>query len=413
MSSLVQRFIHYAQVDTQSDDTKASQVPSTPGQLELARMLGQELQELGLSDVTVDEHGYVIASLPSNVDRPVPAIGFCAHLDTALDVTGKDVKPRLVENYDGGDVVLNAEKNVVLSPSIFPDLKEFVGDTLIVTDGNTLLGADDKAGIAEIITALEYMIQHPEFEHGDVKVCFCPDEEIGHGARLLDLEKFGADFCYTMDGGIVGNFAYETFNAAKAVITIQGRSVHPGSSKNKMENALLIASELIQSFPAAETPTHTEQYEGFYHINNFHGGVENAVMEYIIRDHDKQIFEKRKERVRTLVRQMNERHGDGTAKVEIHDQYYNMADLIVKEMHIVNTALQAMEDAGVTPRVAPVRGGTDGSQLSYRGMLTPNIFTGGMNAHGKYEYVPVSSMEKAVQVILNILNRYATGREVR
>lgn len=412
MSSVVDRFIKYVKIDTQSDDTKTC-VPSTEKQFNLSKVLGEELREMGMKDVVVDDHAYVFANLPGNVtDRKVPSIGFCAHVDTALEVTDTNVSPRFVKDYDGGDIVLDAAEGVVLSPKVFPLLKKAVGDTLIVTDGKTLLGADDKAGIAEIMAACEYMIKHPEFKHGDVKVCFCPDEEIGHGARLLDVKKFGADFCYTLDGGEEGNFSYETFNAAKAAITIKGRAVHPGSSKNRMINSIRIGMELAYSFPQAETPEHTENYEGYYHLLGFHGTCESTRLDYIIRDHDRKKFEARKEMVRTLVRQMNERHGEGTVTLDMQDQYYNMADLISKHMHMVNTALKAMKLAGVEPEVIPVRGGTDGSQLSYRGLLTPNLFTGGVNAHGKYEYVPVKSMEKAVQTVLNLLNLYATGQEV-
>ncbi|MDY3868320.1 MAG: peptidase T [Pyramidobacter sp.] len=412
MSSAAERFIRYAKIPTQSKE-RGETVPSTPCQHDLAKVLGEELRALGLSDVVVDEHAYVYGTLPSNAGNDVPTIAFCAHIDTALEVTDVGNDPRIVENYDGGDVVLDAEENVVLSPSVFPELKNYVGNSLIVTNGKTLLGADDKAGIAEIVAALEYMIQHPEFKHGAVRVCFCPDEEVGHGASLWDLDRFGADFCYTVDGGAAGDFAYETFNAAQARITIKGRAVHPGKSKNTMINACLVAMDLASTFPPAETPAHTDNYEGFYHMTSVKGTCESAELSYIIRDHDSARFEARKEMVRTLVRQVNERWGAELATLEMHDQYHNMADLIRKEMHIVNTALKAIEMAGLKPHVHPVRGGTDGSQLSYRGLLTPNIFTGGHNAHGKYEYISIEAMEKAVEVILNIVNLYATGQEVR
>jgi tripeptide aminopeptidase len=406
MSSVLDRFVKYVQIPTQADSGTA-EVPSTPGQMTLARELVEELKAIGLKDAAVDERAYVTASLPGNTPG-APAIGFLAHLDTALEVTDDTVRPRLVENYGGGEIVLSADGSVVLSPSTFPDLLLYKGQTLVVTDGTTLLGADDKAGIAEIMAALEHLVAHPEIPRGDVKVAFTPDEEIGHGAKLLDLEKFGADFAYTIDGGAVGEMSYETFNAAKARITIHGRSVHPGKSKNKMVNSILLGMELAAMLPPDETPARTEGYEGFYHLMNFNGNVETTVMEYIIRDHSAERFAERKNAVEAAVSAINERHGAGRAELEMSDQYYNMLDKIKPQMHIVETAMEAMRQVGLEPKIIPVRGGTDGSQLSCRGLLTPNIFTGAHNAHGKHEFIPVPSMEKAVEVILKIVELYAT-----
>lgn len=406
MSSVLDRFVKYVQIPTQADSGTA-EVPSTPGQMTLARELVEELKAIGLKDAAVDERAYVTASLPGNTPG-APAIGFLAHLDTALEVTDDTVRPRLVENYGGGEIVLSADGSVVLSPSTFPDLLLYKGQTLVVTDGTTLLGADDKAGIAEIMAALEHLVAHPEIPRGDVKVAFTPDEEIGHGAKLLDLEKFGADFAYTIDGGAVGEMSYETFNAAKARITIHGRSVHPGKSKNKMVNSILLGMELAAMLPPDETPARTEGYEGFYHLMNFNGNVETTVMEYIIRDHSAERFAERKNAVEAAVSAINDRHGAGRAELEMSDQYYNMLDKIKPQMHIVETAMEAMRQVGLEPKIIPVRGGTDGSQLSCRGLLTPNIFTGAHNAHGKHEFIPVPSMEKAVQVILKIVELYAT-----
>lgn len=411
MSSLIDRFIRYVKINTQSAEGQSS-VPSTPCQHDLAKILGEELRAFGLSDVIVTDKAYVCASIPANC-KSAPPIAFCAHIDTALEVTGKNVKPRLVENYDGGDIVLNATENVVLSPKIFPELNEHKGETLIVTDGTTLLGADDKAGIAEIMTAVEYMVQHPEFKHGKIVICFCPDEEIGHGARLWNLERYGADFAYTVDGGGTGTFSYETFNAAQAHVKIKGVAVHPGTAKNKMINAAMVAMEFAASLPPAETPSHTELYEGYYHMTEITGSVEEAEMTYIIRDHDMNKFNARKEHFGLLVHQLNERWGRELAELEMHDQYYNMAVPLQKRMDIVNTALKAYEMAGVTPKIIAARGGTDGSQLSFRGLLTPNLFIGGYNCHGKYEYAVVSSMEKCVKVILNIIQLYAEGKQVK
>ena len=410
MSSLVERFVRYVKINTQSAEGKDC-VPSTPCQHDLAKVLGDELRGLGLEEVEVTENAYVYGILRANIDS-APAIGLCAHIDTALEVTDENVKPRIVEHYDGGDLVLNAETNVVLSPSVFPELSGHKGETLIVTDGTTLLGADDKAGVAEIMTALEYMIQHPEFKHGKIVVCFCPDEEIGHGAKLWDLDKYGADFAYTLDGGGKGTFSYETFNAAQARVRIKGVSVHPGTAKNIMINASMVAVDFANSFPPAETPDHTELREGYFHMTEIRGGVDAAEMTYIIRDHDTEKFNARKEHFKLLVRQLNERWGRELATVEIRDQYFNMAVPLQKRMDIVNTALKAYEMADVKANIIAARGGTDGSQLSFRGLLTPNIFIGGYNCHGKYEYAVVGEMEKAVQVVLNIIQLYAEGKQV-
>lgn len=411
MSSLVDRFIRYCKINTQSAEGTGV-VPSTPCQHDLAKVLGEELRALGLSDVAVTENAYVYGVLPANCEN-APAIGFCAHIDTALETSDENCKPRIIENYDGGDIVLNAEKNIVMSPKVFDDLKKYVGNTLIVTDGTTLLGGDDKAGVAEIMTALEYMVGHPEFKHGKVVVCFPPDEEIGHGAKLWDLDKYGADFAYTLDGGATGSFSYETFNAAQAHVHIQGVSVHPGTAKNKMINASMLAVEFANSFPSGQTPAHTEKYEGYYHMTNINGGVDTCDLTYIIRDHDTEKFKARKEHFKMLVRQLNERWGAERATLEMHDQYYNMAVPLKKRLDIVNTALKAYEMAGVTPKIIAARGGTDGCQLSFRGLLTPNLFIGCYNCHGPYEFAVVESMEKAVQVVLNIISMYANGQEVK
>jgi tripeptide aminopeptidase len=411
MSSLVDRFMRYVKINTQSQEGHDT-VPSTACQFDLAKVLGEELRAMGVKDVTVTDHAYVCATLPSNTPG-APAIGFCSHIDTATECSGKDVKPRLIEKYDGGDIVLNAEKHIVMSPDMFEALKKHVGDSLIVTDGTTLLGADDKAGVAEIMTAVEYMVQHPEFKHGKIVVCFCPDEEIGHGARLWDLDKYGADFAYTVDGDGSDEFAYETFNAAQAHVTIHGVVVHPGTAKNKMVNASMLGVEFAQSLPPAETPAHTELREGYYHLTEIHGGVETCEMTYIIRDHDTEKFNARKEHFKLLVRQLNERWGKEYAELEMHDQYYNMAVPLQKRMDIVKTALKAYEMEGITPVIKAARGGTDGSQLSFRGLLTPNLFIGGYNCHGPFEFAVVQSMEKCVKIILNIVNMYATGQQVK
>jgi tripeptide aminopeptidase len=403
MSRVVERFIKYVKFNTKADDA-SNTVPSTPGQLVLAKELGKELEQLGLLDVSVDENGYVMAALPSNLDKKVPTVGFIAHMDTSPDMSGTNVNPRFVYNYDGGDIKLNDE--VTLSPAELPELKEYIGETLITTDGTTLLGADDKAGIAEIITAVEYLIEHPEVPHGTIKIGFTPDEEIGRGPNHFDVKKFGADLAYTMDGGAIGEIEYENFNAAGAKVTIHGRNVHPGYAKNKMINSVLIANEFIAALPENETPQATEGYEGFYHLNSINGDVENTVLSYIIRDFDKESFEKRKKHMEELAEKLNKKYPNRVF-IDIKDQYKNMREMIEPVIHVVDNAVKAMELAGVKPLVRPIRGGTDGARLSFVGLPTPNIFAGGLNFHGKYEYVPVSSMEKAVDVILKLVDLYA------
>lgn len=399
---LVKRFLGYTAVDTQSSETSES-VPSTSKQMNLARQLKAELEGMGLEEVYMDNMGYVYATLPANTDRKVPVIGFISHMDTSPSMSGENVKPRIVENYDGGDILLNKEQNIVLSPSLFPELLAHKGEDLIVTDGTTLLGADDKAGIAEIITAVEYLQQHPEIKHGKVRVGFNPDEEIGMGAAHFDVERFGCEFGYTVDGGEVGEMEYENFNAAKAVFRIQGLEVHPGYAKGKMVNASLLASELIQMFPANETPGTTCGYEGFYHLVGLSGEVDHATATFIIRDHDRSRFEARKEFAAKVAECMNEKYGAGTVTAEVTDQYYNMKEQIDKVPYVVDIACQAMEQAGVTPVKVPIRGGTDGAQLSFKGLPCPNLFAGGMNFHGRYEWVPIQSMEKAMMTVVRII----------
>ena len=399
--TVVDRFLQYVKFDTQSDEL-TNMTPSTPGQMIFAQHLEKELREMGLSDISLDDNGYLMATLPGNTGRKdVPTVGFIAHLDTSPDMSGRHVSPRIVENYDGGDITLNAEKGIVLSPSEFPELKNYIGQPLIVTDGNTRLGADDKAGIAEIITAVAYLKAHPEIEHGDIRIAFNPDEEIGQGAHKFDVERFGADWAYTMDGGEIGELEYENFNAAVAKVTICGRNVHPGYAKHKMINSLRIATQFAIMLPRWETPEHTEGYEGFYHLVSIEGTVEKTTLTYIIRDHDRDRFERRKKELEHLTRKINNEF-PGVATLEIKDQYYNMREKIEPVMHIIDIALQAMKDAGVEPKVVPIRGGTDGAQLSFKGLPCPNIFAGGLNFHGRYEFVPVPSMEKATQVIVEI-----------
>lgn len=406
MSKVVEKFLRYVSFDTRSDEESAT-VPSTPGQLVLARELARELEAMGLEDAWVDEKGYVMATLPSNMDRETPVLGFIAHLDTSMEVSGKDVKPQFVENYDGGDIVLDKEQDIVLSPRDFPELKNYVGETIITTDGKTLLGADDKAGIAEIMTAMEYLIDNPHIEHGTIKVAFTPDEEIGRGADHFDVGRFRAELAYTVDGGGIGELEYENFNAAGAKITVRGRNVHPGSAKGKMINSMLIAGELMGMLPKHETPGATEGYEGFYHLVSISGGVEETSLSYIIRDFDEENFEKRQQFISSLVEDLNKTYGPKTAVIEIKEQYRNMKEKIEPVRHVVDAAFLAMQEAGVEPKVQPIRGGTDGARLSFMGLPTPNIFTGGHNFHGKYEYIPVNSMEKAVEVIINIVKLYS------
>ncbi|RGS33117.1 peptidase T [Bacteroides cellulosilyticus] len=399
--ALVERFLKYVSFDTQSSE-ETEVTPSTPGQMVFAKYLKEELESLGLEDITLDEHGYLFATLPANIDKPVPTIGFIAHMDTSPDMSGKDVSPRIVQNYDGSDIVLCAEENVVLSPSQFPELLDHKGEDLIVTNGKTLLGADDKAGIAEIVSAIVYLKEHPEIKHGKIRIGFNPDEEIGLGAHKFDVEKFGCDWAYTMDGGEVGELEFENFNAASAKITFKGRNVHPGYAKNKMINSIRVANRFCAMLPAHETPEHTEGYEGFYHLISFNGDVEQTTVAYIIRDHDRARFESRKKKIERFVSEINAEYGEGTATLELRDQYYNMREKIEPVMHIIDTAFAAMEAVGVKPNVKPIRGGTDGAQLSFKGLPCPNIFAGGLNFHGRYEFVPIQNMEKAMKVIVKI-----------
>lgn len=393
-------FLNYVKFDTQSDDT-TNMTPSTPGQMEFARFLKGELEKMGLEEITLDANGYLMATLPATTDKDVPVVGFIAHLDTAPDMSGRHVNPRIVKNYDGGDITLNEKENITLSPREFPEMLNYIGQDLIVTDGTTLLGADDKAGIAEIIAAVAYLQAHPEIEHGKIRIAFNPDEEIGQGAHKFDVELFGAEFAYTMDGGTIGQLEYENFNAAGAKITIKGRNVHPGSAKHKMINSIRVANQFIQMLPRWETPEHTEGYEGFYHLVGINGTVEETTLSYIIRDHDRDRFESRKREIEHLVRKTNEEF-PGCCTAVIKDQYYNMREKIEPVMHIISLAEEAMREAGVEPQVQPIRGGTDGAQLSFKGLPCPNIFAGGENFHGRYEFVPIQSMEKAKDVIVNI-----------
>ncbi len=398
--TLVERFFDYISYDTQSDE-ETNMTPSTPGQMVFVKHLKEELEKMGLEEITLDDNGYLMASLPSNTDKTVPTVGFIAHVDTAPDMSGKHVNPRIVTDYDGNDIVLNQEQGIVLSPADFPELKDYIGQDLIVTDGTTLLGADDKAGIAEIVTAVAYLQVHPEIKHGKIRIAFNPDEEIGKGAHKFDVERFGCEFAYTMDGGEIGELEYENFNAAYAKVTIKGRNVHPGSAKHKMVNSIRVAANFIEMLPRWETPEHTEGYEGFYHLVGIQGSVEQTVLTYIIRDHDRNRFESRKKEIEHLVRKTNTEY-PGSTSVEMGDQYYNMREKIEPVMHIINYAEEAMRMAGVKPKVQPIRGGTDGAQLSFKGLPCPNIFAGGLNFHGRYEFVPVPSMEKASEVIVNI-----------
>lgn len=398
---LTERFLKYVKFDTQSDEL-TNMTPSTPGQYKFAEYLQKELEELGLQEITLDENGYLMASLPANTDREVPTVGFIAHLDTSPDMSGHNVRPRIVSHYDGGDIVLNEAQGIVLSPSEFPELMNYVGEDLIVTDGTTLLGADDKAGIAEIVTAVEYLKNHPEIEHGKIRIAFNPDEEIGQGAHKFDVKAFGADWAYTMDGGEVGELEYENFNAAVANVTFRGRNVHPGYAKHKMINSIRIANQFILMLPRWETPEHTEGYEGFYHLVKIEGDVEKTTLTYIIRDHDRDRFERRKRELEHLMRKTNNEFPD-CASIEIKDQYYNMREKIEPVMNIIAVAEEAMRLAGVESKVQPIRGGTDGAQLSFKGLPCPNIFAGGLNFHGRYEFVPIQSMEKAEKVIVEIV----------
>lgn len=402
--NLVDRFLKYVSYDTQSDE-ETDLIPSTPGQMLFAQELKKELTEMGLEEILLDDNGYLMATLPANVDEPVPVIGFIAHMDTSPDMSGKKVKPRIVTSYQGGDIVLNEEEQIYLQPSQFPELNDYIGQDLIVTNGKTLLGADDKAGIAEIVTAIEYLMAHPEIKHGKIRIAFTPDEEIGKGASHFNVSRFGADWAYTLDGGEVGELEFENFNAASAKVIFKGRNVHPGSAKHKMINSMRIANQFITMIPRWETPEHTEHYEGFYHLIGVDGSVEQTVLSYIIRDHDRFRFESRKKEMEHMVRKINAEYGEGIASVELYDQYYNMREKIEPVMYIVDLAYQAMEEVGVAPKVKPIRGGTDGSQLSFKGLPCPNIFAGGLNFHGKYEFVPIQSMQKACEVVVKIAEK--------
>lgn len=395
-----ERFIKYAKIDTQSDEN-SEQTPSTQKQFDLARIVEAEMRELGLTDISLDDKCYLMGTYPSNVDAKVPTIGFISHFDSSPDMSGKDVNPRIVTNYDGSDIVLNEAENIVLSTKDFPEVLAHKGEDLIVTDGTTLLGADDKAGIAEIITAIEYLKDHPEIKHGDIRIGFTPDEEIGRGADFFDVKKFDAEWAYTMDGGEVGELEYENFNAASAKISVQGRNVHPGYAKNKMINALHVINELVGMLPINERPEYTENYEGFFHLIGISGGVDEANVSYIIRDHDRAKFETRKKQIQEIVDYLNKKY-DNRLKLELKDQYYNMREMVEPKMHVVDYAFKAMKEVGVEPAVKPIRGGTDGARLSYMGLPCPNIFAGGLNFHGRYEFVPIQSLEKATNVIVKI-----------
>lgn len=403
---LIKRLITYARMDTQSDEN-SNTTPSTPGQMKLAHLLVDELKNIGLQDASVDDNGYVMATLPATTDKDVPTIGFLAHVDTATDFTGKNVNPQVVENFDGNDIVLNKELDVVLSANEFPELPSYKGHTLITTDGTTLLGADNKAGIAEIMTAMAYLKNHPNIEHGDIRVAFTPDEEIGRGPHKFDVDRFGAKFAYTVDGGPLGELQYESFNAAAAKVTFKGSNVHPGTAKDKMVNSSKMAAEFINLFPEKEAPEYTDGYEGFYHLISVDGDVESTQVYYIIRDFDKDNFANRKATVESFVSKMKEKYGDTRVELEMADQYYNMRDKIEPVKEIVDIASEAMKNNDIEPIIQPIRGGTDGSQLSYKGLPTPNIFTGGENFHGKFEYISVDNMEKATKVIIEISRLFA------
>jgi len=399
--NITERFLKYVSFTTTSDEN-TNMTPSTPGQMIFAKYLVDELKSIGLTEVDVDKNGYIMATLPANIQKEVPTIGFIAHMDTSPDMSGKNPKPRVVANYDGNDIVLNEEKAIVLETAKYPEILLYIGQDIVVTDGNTLLGADDKAGLTEIVSAMEYLVAHPEIKHGKIRVGFTPDEEIGQGADHFDVEKFGAEWAYTMDGGEIGELEFENFNAASAKVTFKGVNVHPGYARHKMLNSMRVAHQFASMIPRHETPEHTEGYEGFFHLTNMEGTVEKSSLSYIIRDHDRDRFERRKKEFAHLVNKINAEFGDGTATLEMRDQYYNMREKIEPVMHIIDLAFNAMNDVGVTPKVKPIRGGTDGSRLSYMGLPCPNIFAGGHNFHGRFEFVPVQSMEKAMQVIVKI-----------
>lgn len=406
--NILEKFLRYISIDTASDPESPTQ-PSTEKQLTLSRLLVNELKEMGIKDATLDQYGYVMATIPSNLPSgsKVPKIGFIAHVDSAPDAPGDNINPQIIENYDGSDIVINSEKNMIMKTAEFPELLKYIGQTIITTDGNTLLAADDKAGVAEIMAAAEYLMTHPEFPRGEIKIGFTPDEEIGRGVDKFDVKKFDADWAYTLDGGEIGELEYENFNAASAKIHIQGRNIHPGYAKDKMINAIILASEFNSLLPVEQRPEFTQDYEGFFHIIRFDGTVENAMIQYIIRDHDFDKFEQKKSLIEESITFMNKKYGNGTFRLELNDQYYNMRKQVEPHYHIVEKAVEAMKMAGVDPNIKPIRGGTDGSRLSYMGLPCPNIFAGGHNFHGRYEYIPLESMEKASQVILNIVKLYA------
>lgn len=403
---ILERFLRYVKVDTQSE-FGVDKIPSTDKQFVLAKQITEELKKIGMSEVTLDEHCYIMATLPANTDKDIPTVGFVAHIDTSPDFTATGCNPQIWENYDGGDLVINAEENTILSPKEFPALLQFKGQTLITTDGTTLLGADDKAGVTEIVSAMEYLLAHPEIEHGKIRICFTPDEEVGRGADLFDVEKFGAEWAYTMDGSLPGEIEYENFNAAYAALDIQGKIVHPGDAKDKMVNALYLAADFTKTLPSNEVPEKTEGYEGFYHLLSIEGDVDKASLRYIIRDHDKAKFEAKKMLMTNIVEQFNERH-NGRFSLEITDQYYNMAEKIQPVMHIVELAREAIQNVGLEPITRPIRGGTDGSRLSFMGLPCPNIFAGGLNFHSRFEYVPLESMELATKTIVEIVRLMTT-----
>ena len=407
MEKILDRFLRYVAVDTQSDPQSESQ-PSSAKQLDLLRMLKDELSAMGV-EASLDEHGYVMATIPSNCGKEIPAVGFIAHVDSSPDAPGKDIKPQIVCDYDGKDIPLRGVPGMVLKVEDFPELADYKGQTIITTDGTTLLGADDKAGVAEIMDAVQYIVEHPGFKHGEIKIGFTPDEEIGRGVVKFDVKKFGADYAYTMDGGAVGELEYENFNAAAATVRIQGRNIHPGYAKGKMKNAILIGMELNSLLPVEQRPEYTEGYEGFFHIIGFNGSVEEATFSYIIRAHDTHLFEKKKEVIRECVEFINRKYGEGTASVDVRHQYWNMRKEVEPHYHIIEKAVKAMEMEGIKPKIQPIRGGTDGANLSFMGLPCPNIFAGGHNFHGKYEYVPLQSMEKASKVILNIISLFCRG----
>lgn len=405
MEKILDRFLRYVAIDTQSDENSESQ-PSAAKELDLLKLLCKELNDMGV-EATLDEYGYVMGSIPSNIDKKVPAIGFIAHVDTSPDASGKDVKPQIIKDYDGGNIELKGVPGLFLKPSEFPELLAHKGETIITTDGTTLLGADDKAGVAEIMDAVQYIVEHPEFKHGDIKIGFTPDEEIGRGVVKFDVKKFGADYAYTMDGGEIGELEFENFNAASAKIHIQGRNVHPGYAKDKMKNAILIGMEFNDLLPIGQRPELTEGYDGFFHIISFKGSVEEADFGYIIRDHDRKKFEEKKELIAQCAHFINVKYGEGTATLEVKDQYYNMREQVEPYYFIVEKAVKAMEMAGIKPKIQPIRGGTDGANLSFKGLPCPNIFAGGMNFHGKMEFAPLENIEKASEVVLNIIKLYA------